>query len=525
MKRIEGQIVDVLNRDIFSGSIDFENGRIVAVNHHPTTERIFVLPGLVDAHIHVESSMLAPCEYARAAMRHGTVSIVTDPHEIGNVCGVAGVRFMMDESERTPLKMCFSVPSCVPATALCPSGAVIDSKQVAELLNDPRVYALAEMMDYVGVIHHDPECNAKLNAARQLGKPIDGHVPCITGEELQQYVAEGISTDHEVNTLEEAEEKIALGMKILLRQGSAARNFEMLHPLIATHADKLMFCTDDQKAYDLQNGHINKLVAAAVQLGYNLFDVLQIASVNPIRHYNLPVGLLQPGDPADFILCKSLTYFDVEETYIDGQPSSHFEYQPVSKVINNFKVQPVAVSQIFRDFSQYEELHVIKVIDGELITPHLILKPEERAKIQKIVVVNRYSDTPSIGVGYITNFNIIGGAMAQSIAHDSHHIIATGSSDELIVKAINKLIELQGGIVVVDEHTETTLPLPIGGLMSNEPLETVAARQIALIQHLRQLQCTLSSPLIALAFLQLVVIPELKITDQGLFDVQQFKYI
>ena len=525
MKHIEGQIVDVLNRDIFSGSLDIEDGKIVAINRHATNEKVYIMPGFVDAHIHVESSMLAPCEYARMAMKHGTVAIVTDPHEIANVCGVEGVRYMMAESDRTPLKMCFAVPSCVPATSLCPSGAVVDSSQVAELLKDPHVYALAEMMDYVGVINHDAECAAKLAAARQAGKPVDGHIPCITGDDLRHYVEEGISTDHEVNSLAEAEEKLSLGMKILLRRGSAARNLKVLHPLIAQHADKLMFCTDDQKAFDLQNGHINKMVASEVQLGYDLFDLLRIASVNPVRHYHLPVGLLQPGDPADFILCKSLTTFDVADTYIDGEPTSGIDYQPVERIINNFKVQPITTSQIAYDLSQCEELHVIKVKDGELITPHLVLKRGEWDNIQKIVVVNRYQENPSIGVGFLSNFNITNGAVAQSIAHDSHHIIATGSSDELIVKAVNRLIELQGGIVVVDEHSETTLPLPIGGLMSNEPAETVAAKQIALIQHLRKLDCVRFSPLIALAFLELVVIPELKITDKGLFDVVKFEYI
>ena len=525
MKRIEGQIVDVLNRDIFSGSIDIENGKIVAVNRHATAEKRYIMPGFVDAHIHIESSMLAPREYARMAMKHGTISIVTDPHEIANVCGVDGVRYMMDESDRTPLKICFAVPSCVPATALCPSGAVIDSKQVAELLKDPHVYALAEMMDYVGVINHDAECAAKLAAAHKVGKPVDGHIPCITGEELARYVKEGISTDHEVNNLLEGKEKISLGMKVLLRRGSAARNFDALHTLIIKRADNLMFCTDDQKAYDLQQGHINKMVASAVQLGYDLFDVLRIASVNPVRHYRLPVGLLQEGDPADFVICKSLTTFDIEETYINGEPTSQLGYQPAASIINHFKAQPITVEQIAHDLSQCDELHVIQVKDGELITPHLVLKKGEWQRIQKIVVVNRYQEKPSIGVGYLRDFHIGHGAMAQSIAHDSHHIIATGSSDELIVKAVNRLIELQGGIVVVDEQSETTLPLPIGGLMSNEPAEVVAEKQISLIQHLRRLNCRLSSPLIALAFLQLVVIPELKITDKGLFDVVKFKYI
>ena len=393
------------------------------------------------------------------------------------------------------------------------------------MLKDPHVYALAEMMDYVGVINHDAECAAKLAAARQAGKPVDGHIPCITGDDLRHYIEEGISTDHEVNTLEEGEEKIALGMKILLRRGSAARNLKVLHSLIAQHTDMLMLCTDDQKAFDLQHGHINKMVATLVQLGYDLFDVLQIASVNPVRHYHLPMGLLRPGDPADFVLCKSLTTFDIADTYIDGELTSRLDYQPAARVINNFKVQPITTAHIAHDLSKCDELHVIQLKDGELITRHLVLKKGEWDKIQKIVVVNRYQETPSVGVGYIANFNITNGAVAQSIAHDSHHIIATGSSDELIMKAVNRLIELQGGIVVVDEHSETTLPLPIGGLMSNEPAEEVASKQIALIQHLRKLNCTLYSPLLSLAFLELVVIPELKITDRGLFDVVKFEYI
>jgi adenine deaminase len=522
--KLEGQIVDIIAREIFQGSIEFENGIITAINRHDTDSRQYILPGFVDAHNHIESSMLPPFEYARAALKHGTIATVSDPHEIANICGTDGVLFMMSEADCSPLKVCYAVPSCVPATPLCSSGAVLDAKDVAQLLQDPRTFALAEMMNFPGVISDDPECLAKIEAARRSGKPVDGHAPLVSGKDLQKYVEAGISTDHEVNNLAEAEEKIALGMKVLIREGSTARNFTALHPLINSHKDMLMFCTDDLKADDLLNDHINKLVRKAVMLGYNLFDVLQIASLNPVKHYHIPMGLLQLGDPADFIVTEDLLYFRPVATYIDGQQVSNIPYRPVPRLRNNFKAEPINCEDIANPLDK-EEYDVIQVIDGELFTPHLRLKKSEMSQTQKIVVVNRYEAKAPIGVGYIKGFDLQGGALAQSIAHDSHHIIATGSSDELIVKAVNKLIQMKGGIVVVDEHHETSLTLPIVGLMSNEPIETVSTMQKALLAHLRRLYCPLQSPLVALSFMQLIVIPELKITDQGMFDVIQFKYI
>lgn len=523
--KIEGQIVDVLNREIFPGSIEFENGKIVAVNRHETTVKNYILPGFVDAHNHIESSMLTPCEFARTAMKHGTIAMVSDPHEIANVCGTEGIRFMMDEADRTPMKICFSVSSCVPATPLCTAGAELNAKDVAELLQDPRTFALAEMMNFPGVCNGDPECLSKIQAAKNLGKPVDGHAPMVSGVLLKKYVAAGISTDHESSSLEEAEEKLALGMRILIREGSTAQNFNALHPLIAQHKDMLMFCTDDLKAYDLEVGHINRLVAKAVALGYDLFDVLQVASVNPVNHYHIPMGLLKVGDPADFIVCPSLTDFKPVATYINGRLIANVPYQQVSKLLNNFKTLPISVEDIADDLSSKENLHVIQVIDGELFTPHLIISKSDFNQVQKIVVLNRYEEKSPVGVGYIKGFDLQDGAMAQSIAHDSHHIIATGSSDALIAKAINELIKLKGGIVVVDEHETYSLALPIAGLMSNEDIAKVSNEQRKLVEQVRRLKCTLSSPIVALSFMQLIVIPELKITDQGLFDGKAFKYL
>lgn len=522
--KIEGQIVDIIAREIFPGSIEFENGTITAVNRHKTNEKRYIMPGFVDAHNHIESSMLPPHEYARTALKHGTIATISDPHEIANVCGTDGIHFMMDESDCSPLKMCFAVPSCVPATPLCSAGAILDAPAVAELLKDQHTFALAEMMNFPGVVDKDPDCIAKIEAAHHIGKPVDGHAPLVSGENLKQYISAGISTDHEVNNLKEAEEKISLGMKILIREGSTARNFTALHPLIHSHRDMLMFCTDDLKAADLLNDHINKLVRKAVMLGYDMFDVLQIASINPVKHYHIPMGLLQVGDPADFIVCDNLLYFRPTATYVNGVDVFQTDYRSVSRLLNNFKAEPIRCEDIADklDKGQYD---VIQVIDGELFTPHLKLSLKEMSHTQKIVVVNRYEAKSSVGVGYIKGFDIQGGAIAQSIAHDSHHIIATGSNDELIVKAVNRLIDMKGGIVVVDEHSETSLALPIAGLMSNKPIEEVAATQKELMAHLRRLSCPLESPLVALSFMQLIVIPELKITDQGLFDVKEFRYI
>lgn len=525
MKIIEGQIVDIIKREIFSGSVHIEEGKIHHIEKHQTSEKQYLLPGFVDAHIHIESSMLVPCEYARAAVKQGTVAIVADPHEIANVCGMQGVRFMMDEADKTPMKICFSASSCVPATPLCPAGATLTAGDVSHLLDDPRIYALAEMMNFPGVISDDPECMAKIRAAQSHHKPVDGHAPFLRGDDLKKYIAAGISTDHETSNLEEAEEKIKFGMSILIREGSNARNFSALHPLIGKYKDPLMFCTDDQKATDLLKGNINRIVARAKTLGYNLFDILQIASLNPVKHYNIPMGLLQAGDPADFIICDNLDDFQPKATYINGENVFNLPHLPTQQEINNFKAKHISEKEIADSLVDKESVDVIQVLDNELFTPHLHIEKKDFDQIQKVVVLNRYTPEISVGVGYVKGFNLSGGALAQSIAHDSHHLIATGSSDELIVKALNKLVDMQGGIVVADGQRSTTLELPIAGLMSNKPVDEVAAAQQALVDHLQQLQCPLLSPLIALSFLQLIVIPELKITDQGLFDVLHFKYL
>ena len=523
--KIEGQIVDILAREIFQGSVEFENGIITVINHHETESKQYILPGFVDAHNHIESSMLPPREYARMALRHGTIATISDPHEIANVCGKEGVRFMLDEADLSPMKMCFAVPSCVPAAPLCTAGATLDATAVAELLEDPRMYALAEMMNFPGVVNKDAECLAKIEAAHRLNKPVDGHAPLVTSDKLKQYVAAGITTDHEINSLAEGEEKIALGMKVLIREGSTARNFNTLHPLISQHKDMLMFCTDDLKAADLLEGHINKLLRKCLYLGYDLFDVLQIATLNPVRHYHIPMGLLQTGDPADFIICTDLKNFSPTATYVNGQRVDNIPYQPVTQLLNNFKTEPISVNDIADNMDGKEMYDVIQVIDGDLYTPHIKLSKENMDQTQKIVVINRYEPKAHIGIGYIRGFDIQDGALAQSIAHDSHHIIATGSSDELIVKAVNELIGMKGGIVVAAPNNISSLALPIAGLMSNKPIDEVATAQQQLITHLRMLRCPLMSPIVALSFMQLIVIPELKITDQGLFDVKEFRYI
>lgn len=523
--RIEGQIVDIIAREIFSGSVEFENGIITAINRHETRNQQYILPGFVDAHNHIESSMLPPYEYARMALRHGTIATVSDPHEIANVCGKEGVMFMIEEADLSPLKECFAVPSCVPATPLCTSGAVLDASAVNEMLQDPRTYALAEMMNFPGVVNHDSDCMAKIEAAHRLGKPVDGHAPLVTGDKLKTYIAAGITTDHEVNSIAEAEEKIALGMKVLIREGSTARNFNTLHPLISKHKDMLMFCTDDLKASDLLEGHINKLLRKCLYIGYDLFDVLQIASLNPVKHYHIPMGLLQVGDPADFIICSDLKNFSPTSTYVNGVKVDDIPYRPAPKLLNNFKAEPISVSDIADNMEGKEMFDVIQVIDGDLYTRHERLSKENMGQTQKIVVINRYEPKAHIGIGYIKGFDMHNGALAQSIAHDSHHIIATGSNDELIVRAVNELIRMKGGIVVAEPNKTTSLALPIAGLMSNSPIDEVATAQQQLITHLRMLRCPLMSPIVALSFMQLIVIPELKITDQGMFDVEKFEYI
>ena len=530
---IGGQIVDLVNSRIFSGVVVVENGKIIKIEEQPVGNTQYIMPGFVDAHVHIESSMLVPSEFARLATCHGTVATVSDPHEIANVLGKEGVRYMIDNGKKVPFKFFFGAPSCVPSTSFETAGFTLDANDIEELMASPDIYYLSEMMNYPGVIHDDPEIQRKIAAARRYGKPVDGHAPAVTGTDLQKYVSAGITTDHECFRLEGALEKISLGMKILIREGSAARNFEALIPLMATHPDKLMFCSDDKHTDELDDGHIDVLVRKAIALGYNVMDVLKAASLNAVRHYNLNVGMLQTGDDADFIVVDDLRHPVAKQTYIKGvlvaeKGVSNINYKE-AETPNIFKAEYIKAEDLFVP-DDGKKIKVMECFDGLLITKSFtteskvvdggIVSDVER-DILKIVVVNRYKPTKP-AVAFIKGFGLRRGALASSVAHDSHNIVAVGVTDKDILHAVNLLIEHTGGVTAYCGTEMVAVPLPVAGLMSNEDGYEVAQAYQNADALAKRLGSTLYAPFMTLAFMALLVIPELKLSDQGLFDVTKF---
>lgn len=533
---ISGNIVDILNSIIFSGTIDISNGKITKIQKDNKKFNNYIISGFIDSHIHIESSMLTPFEFARIAAVHGTIATVSDPHEIANVMGIEGVKFMLEDAAKVPLKFNFGAPSCVPATRFETSGAVLDAEKIQELLEMNEIKYLSEMMNFPGVIYDDPEVLKKIGAAKKLGKPIDGHAPGLSGKNLQKYIAAGISTDHECFSYEEAEKKIKLGMKILIREGSAARNFEELIPLIAKYPDKCMFCSDDKHPDDLLKSHINDLVKRALEKGYDLMNVLKVASLNPVKHYKLDVGLLQEGNDADFLVVDNLQDFRFLKTYIKGKlvaingNSLIPRFRP--EIINNFKTEKKKAADFFFP-SKEGKIKVIEALDGQLLTNLLLETPKIKngnivsdieRDILKIAVINRYQNSKPT-IGFIKNFGLQKGAIASSVAHDSHNIIAVGTSDEMLQKAVNLIIEIMGGICAVSENEKMILPLTIAGIISNENYETVAEKYSKLNRKVKEFGSKLLSPFMTLSFMALLVIPKLKLSDRGLFDGEKFEFI
>lgn len=537
MEQLEGQLVDVHLRKIYAARIRWSEGLITSVEPIAESNGPYILPGFVDAHVHVESSMLAPSEFARLAVLHGTVGTVSDPHEIANVLGVPGVTYMIENGSKVPFHFAFGAPSCVPATPFETAGAAIDASGVARLLARPDVRFLAEMMNYPGVLHQDPEVMAKLAAAKSAEKPADGHAPGLLGNDAARYAAAGISTDHECFTLKEAVHKATLGMKILIREGSAARNFDALLPLLRSFPDQVMFCSDDKHPDSLLDGHINVLVAKAVQQGYDLFDVLRAASVHPVEHYRLPAGLLRPGDSADFILVENLESFRILETWIKGQcvakgGKTQILRIPISTP-NHFNCQ-AKPPHLFRVQSKGQTVRTIKALDGELITEQVLVPAtvedglaiaDPKRDLLKIAVINRYNDgMPQ--VAFVQGFGLKAGAIASSVAHDSHNIIVVGTDDEMMSRAVNLIIKHRGGISAVEAQEERVLPLPIAGIMSDGDAFEVAQSYKAIDTFARkQLGSPLSAPFMTLSFMALLVIPDLKLSDKGLFSGQKFEFI
>ncbi len=531
-----GQIVDLKAGRIFPGVIFESEGHIARILEDPSvTERSFLCPGFIDAHVHIESSMLSPTEFGRIASIHGTVGTVSDPHEIANVLGVEGIRLMQRECARAPLKIRLGIPSCVPATSFETAGAVIDSSAVEELCRDPSLTYLSEMMNFPGVVEGVPEVLEKLAIAKRYGKRIDGHAPGLRGEALRRYVAAGIETDHECFTLDEAREKLSLGLKILIREGSAARNFDALWPILLEHPEACMFCSDDKHPDDLLAGHIDRLCERAVAKGVPALDVLRAACLNPVLHYGLDCGLLQPGDAADFIRLENFKEFRVLETWIDGHlvaanGKSHLA-KTRPEILNRF----CATTKNATDFTVPAgegRIRVIEVIDGQIVTrsgeatPQLhagLAVADSEADLLKLTVVNRYTDTRP-ATAFVRGVGLRRGAIASSVAHDCHNIIAVGADDESLARAVNLVIEHRGGISLASPDHEDVLPLPLAGLISDACAEDVAEGYARLTQAAKSLGSNLAAPYMSLSFLALLVIPELKLSDRGLFDARTFSF-
>ncbi|MCX6234920.1 MAG: adenine deaminase [Bacteroidetes bacterium] len=533
---ISGHIVDIVRKKIFRGTLAVGNGRILSVKEERTSEEKYILPGLIDSHIHVESSMLVPSEFARMAVVHGTVATVSDPHEIANVLGLNGVLFMITNGKKVPFKFYFGAPSCVPATPFETAGASIGLSEIDYLLQMDEVKYLSEMMNFPGVLNNDKVVMDKIALAVKYNKPVDGHSPGVTGPDAQKYIGAGISTDHECYSLEEALDKIGYGMKILIREGSAAKNFEELSELINLHPDKIMFCSDDKHPNDLQKGHMNALVKRAIAKGYDPITVLRSCVYNPVQHYNLHVGLLQPGDPADFILINNLTDFKVLGTYITGikvAENGTSLIKSISDTLPNcFTASRISVEDL-QIQAQSGMIRIQKAIDGQLITGcekvnpkvvnGLIVSDTDR-DILKMTVINRYIPSKP-AVNFIHGFGLKRGAIASSVAHDSHNVIALGTNDEDIVSAVNMVIGTKGGIALADSHEKLILPLPVAGLMSENDGNKVAELYDMLDKKAKALGSVLHAPYMTLSFMALLVIPELKLSDKGLFDGKKFTII
>lgn len=534
---VAGLILDPVHRRSYYGTVFIRNGKIEAIepSDTPVGDGV-ILPGFVDAHVHVESSMLIPSEFARLAVVHGTVSTVSDPHEIGNVLGVEGVRYMLRNGRSVPFKFFFGAPSCVPATVFETAGATITAADIRELFERDGLLYLSEMMNFPGVLFGDPIVMEKLRIAKELGRCIDGHAPGLRGEDAARYAAEGPTTDHECFTLEEALDKLACGMSILIREGSAAKNYEALKSLIASHTDKVMLCSDDKHPNDLAEGHINAVVRRALRDGFELMDVLRCACVNPVRHYGLPVGLLQPGDPADFIVVDSVESFVVRRTYIDGAIVAENGVSLVERVQadepNNFCVSPTTPEQ-FVVPAPGGSIRVIEALDGQLVTreEHLPVRTENGVAVSdterdilKLVVVNRYRDEAP-AVAFIKNFGLKRGALASCVAHDSHNIIAVGVTDADICSAVNGVIAAQGGVSVAVGESVKTLALPVAGIMSADDGYRVAEQYAHIDRMAKELGSGLASPFMTLSFMALLVIPALKLSDKGLFDGSRFEFV
>ena len=534
--QIQGQIVDIAKKRFFSGEITVENGKIISIIEKNHEVKNYILPGFIDAHIHIESSMLVPSEFAKIAVLHGTVATISDPHEIANVLGKEGVYYMIENGKKVPLKFHFGAPSCVPATAFETAGAIIDSEEIKELMASPDIYYLSEMMNYPGVLFDDEEVLKKIAWAKHFNKPVDGHAPGLRGEPIKKYISAGITTDHECFTYDEAQEKLSLGMKVIIREGSAAKNFEALIDLLPENYENMMFCSDDKHPDDLIIGHINLLCARAVAKGIDIFKILQVACVNPVNHYKMKVGLLKENDAADFIVVEDLVNFKVNKTYINGELVAENGQSFVKHVDfetpNNFNITEKAISD-FEIPSSAEKIRVIEALEGQLITNEIHhdsliengkLVSNIEDDILKMAVVNRYYNTKP-AIAFIKNFGLKKGAIASSVAHDCHNIVVVGTTDEEICNAVNLIIKNTGGICAVNGTQNKSLALPVAGIMSDKDGWETGKLYQEIDVMAKDLGSTLKAPFMTLSFMALLVIPDLKLSDKGLFSGNTFSFV
>lgn len=534
--QIQGQIVDIENKRIYAGEISVENGKITSIIEKNHNVQHYIMPGFIDSHIHIESSMLVPSEFAKIAVLHGTVATISDPHEIANVLGTAGVYYMIENGKKVPLKFHFGAPSCVPATIFESAGAIIDSEGIKELMASPDIYYLAEMMNYPGVLFDDEEVLKKIEWAKHFEKPVDGHAPGLRGEPIKKYISAGISTDHECFTFEEAEEKLSLGMKVLIREGSAAKNFEALIDLLPENYENMMFCSDDKHPDDLIVGHINLLCARAVAKGIDIFKVLQAACVNPVNHYKMNVGLLNINDTADFIVVEDLFNFKVQQTYINGElvaenGESFVKHIPF-ETPNNFNITSKEIGD-FAVSGSGSKIRVIEALEGQLITNEIHHKSlivdgkivsDTENDILKMAVVNRYQNTKP-AIAFIKNFGLKKGAIASSVAHDCHNIVVVGTSDAEICNAVNLIIENRGGVCAVNGSENKMLPLPVAGIMSDKNGWETGKLYQEIDAMAKELGSNFKAPFMTLSFMALLVIPDLKLSDKGLFSGNTFSFV
>jgi adenine deaminase len=540
------QVVDVFSGEIVSEAIAISNGVIVGFGQYEAKKTVnlngrYVAPGFIDSHVHIESAMTCVTEFARAVLVHGTTTVVADPHEIANVLGSSGIEYMLQSAEQQPINIYFTLPSCVPATDMETAGARLTAENLQPFLKNERIVALAEMMNYPGVIHRDPEVLAKISSARQQKKPIDGHGPGLTGKPLYAYISAGIQSDHECTTAQEAKEKLMAGMHIMIRQGTGARNLQALLPVVNERtAKRMMWCTDDRHPHDLiAEGHIDSIVREAIRSGLDAVLAIQMATLNPAEYFGLHhLGAIAPGKQADLVVFEDLKNPVIEKVYCRGillaekeKIRSEIRGPVTATVPRSMQIDLHRVD--FTIPAEKNRIRVIEIVPDQLITRQRIESipvknnrgvSDPSRDLLKIMVVERHKGTGNIGKGYVRGFGLKRGALASSVAHDSHNIIVVGTSDTDMQIALEAVAKMGGGLAaVLDARIMASLALPIAGLMSSAPVRKVRDQLDHLIKVAQDLGTVLKDPFMTLSFLALPVIPELKLTDIGLIDVNRFE--